>query len=138
MARAVQPVEAEAATWPRRPSAILDWLARDARQLPSGAALLNALCVRLLDADIPLARVSFHIRTLHPQLFALGFYWHRGADQIRVFQAKHGIKDTPLYQRLREADRYSGLGMQIDFSASNANEAIFFLQYRNADVVLYR
>jgi len=110
MATAMQPVEAAAPTWPRRPSTILDWLARDARQSPDGAALLTALCTRLLAAGIPLARVSFHIRTLHPQQFALGFYWHRGADKIRVFQAKHGIKDTPLYQRSPMRVLFEGAG----------------------------
>jgi adenylate cyclase len=85
--------------WPARRSEVLDWLVGDARGLPNGPALLRALCERLVAAGLPLARASIHIRTLHPQLFAMAFYWQRGVDEIRAFRAEHGIQQTPLYQR---------------------------------------
>jgi adenylate cyclase len=68
------------------------------------------LCERLVEAGMPLARASFHIRTLHPQLFGMGFYWQRGADDIRVFRAEHGIQETPLYQRSPMRLLFEGAG----------------------------
>jgi adenylate cyclase len=86
-------------SWPAAPSPIIDWLIGDARRLPDEATLLRGLCERLVETGLPLARASFHIRTLHPELFGMGFYWQRGAEDIRVFRAEHGIQQTPLYQR---------------------------------------
>lgn len=91
--------KAAIASWPQFTGPILDWLIGDARRLPEGTSLLAGLCTRLVDAGMPLARASFHLRMLHPQLFGLGFYWTRGVDDVRVFEAEHGIQATELYQR---------------------------------------
>jgi adenylate cyclase len=101
---------AAAQHWPRRPGPLLDWLIGDARRLPDGPALLGALCERLVAQGLPLARASFHVRTLHPQLFGVGFYWHRGAEQIRVFRAEHGIERTDLFQRSPMRVLFEGAG----------------------------
>jgi adenylate cyclase len=103
-------VPGAAGNWPEARSPILDWLIGDARRLPDDATLLRALCERLVEAGMPLARASFHIRTLHPQLFGMGFYWQRGADDIRVFRAEHGIQQTPLYQRSPMRLLFEGAG----------------------------
>lgn len=89
----------ESDRWPRFPGPILDWLISDARKLTDGGTLLTKLCVRLVEAGLPLARASFHMRLLHPQLFGMGFYWTKGAEQVRVYKAEHGIQETDLYQR---------------------------------------
>jgi adenylate cyclase len=86
-------------SWPEARSPVIDWLIGEARRLADEATLLRGLCERLLEAGLPLARASFHIRTLHPELFGMGFYWQRGTEEIRVFRAEHGIQQTPLYQR---------------------------------------
>ena len=99
-----------AGNWPAARSPILDWLVGEARRLPDDATLLRALCERLVEAGMPLARASFHIRTLHPQLFGMGFYWQRGSDDIRVFRAEHGIQQTPLYQRSPMRLLFEGAG----------------------------
>jgi adenylate cyclase len=96
--------------WPRRPGPLLDWLIGDARKLPDGPTLLAQLCERLLAHGLPLARASFHIRILHPQLFGMGFYWQRGTDQIRVFRAEHGIERTELFQRSPMRLLFEGAG----------------------------
>ena len=83
--------------WPKYPGPILDWLVGEARRLPDGGAILRELGKRLVDAGLPLRRASFHIRTLHPQLFGVGFYWQRGSDEVRVFEAQHGIQATALF-----------------------------------------
>ena len=89
----------ESATWPRFPGPILNWLIGDARKLTDGSALLAELCERLNVSGLPLARASFHLRLLHPQLFGMGFYWTRGAEQVRVYKAEHSIQGTDLYQK---------------------------------------
>ena len=89
----------ESDTWPRFPGPILNWLIGDARTLTDGGALLAELCKRLNASSMPLARASFHLRLLHPQLFGMGFYWSRGAEQVRVYKAEHGIQETDLYQK---------------------------------------
>jgi adenylate cyclase len=115
--RATAPAEPRSAAapgavgnWPQARSPILDWLIGDARRLPDGPTLLRALCERLLEAGMPLARASFHIRTLHPQLYGVGFYWQRGADDIRVFRAEHGILQTPQYQQSPMRLLFEGAG----------------------------
>jgi adenylate cyclase len=69
----------------------------EARRLPDGGAILCELSKRLVAAGVPLCRTSFHIRTLHPQLFAAGFFWQRGTDEVRVFEAQHGIQETAMF-----------------------------------------
>ena len=101
---------AETGHWPARRSPILDWLVEEARRLPDAPALLRALCERLVAAGLPLARGSFHVRVLHPQLLGLGFYWRRGADEIRVFRAEHGTEHTPLYQQSPMRVLFEGAG----------------------------
>ncbi|MDH3664927.1 MAG: adenylate/guanylate cyclase domain-containing protein [Alphaproteobacteria bacterium] len=82
------------------PADIIDWLlSGEARRLPKGPAVLKALCLRLTAAGLPLARASFHVRTLHPQLFGVGYFWYRGRDDIEVFQAKHGVRDQEIYKQ---------------------------------------
>ncbi len=79
--------------------AIIDWLlSEETRQLPSGPAVLKELCLRLNTIGLPVARASFHVQTLHPQLFGLGFYWYRGRDDLEIFRAQHGARDTELYR----------------------------------------
>ena len=84
---------------PEAAGPIIAWLLGEARTLPSGPATLKELGERLSAAGLQLARASFHVRTLHPQFFGIGFFWYRGEDEIRTFLAQHGIRDTELYQR---------------------------------------
>jgi adenylate cyclase len=100
----------DAGAWPKRRGPVLDWLIGEARQLPDGPTLLRQLCTRLLDLGLPLARASFHMRTLHPQLFGIGFYWHRGADEIRVFRAQHGIERTDVFLKSPMRVLFEGAG----------------------------
>jgi len=80
--------------------AIANWLLSDeARRLPSGPAVMKELCLRLVAAGMPLARGSIHVRTLHPQVYGLGFYWHCGLDDIEIFYARHGVRDSDMYQQ---------------------------------------
>ena len=97
-------------SWPAARSPVIDWMIGDARLLPNGRSLLRALCERLVAAGLPLARASFHIRILHPQLIGMGYYWQRGSDEIRVFRAEHGIQETSVYQQSPMRILFEGAG----------------------------
>jgi adenylate cyclase len=96
--------------WPKHPGPILDWLVGEARHLPDGGAVLRELSKRLVVAGLPLRRASFHIRTLHPQLFGMGFYWQRGSEEVRVFEAQHGIQATALFRQSPMRALFEGAG----------------------------
>jgi adenylate cyclase len=96
--------------WPKHPGPILDWLIGEARRLPDGGAVLRGLGERLVDAGLPLRRASFHIRTLHPQLFGVGFYWQRGSKEVRIFEAQHGIEATALFLQSPMRVLFEGAG----------------------------
>ncbi|MEM7021746.1 MAG: adenylate/guanylate cyclase domain-containing protein [Pseudomonadota bacterium] len=72
--------------------------------------MLRELAKRLVADGMPLCRASFHIRTLHPQLFGVGFFWQRGSDEIRVFEAKHGIQETAIFQNSPMRALFEGAG----------------------------
>jgi adenylate cyclase len=101
---------ADAGHWPRRPGAVLDWLIGDARRLPDAPTVLAELGRRLVAQGLPLARASFHLRVLHPQLFGVGYYWQRGSDQIRMFRAEHGIERTEVFLRSPMRVLFEGAG----------------------------
>ncbi len=101
---------AAATPWPRRPGPVLDWLIADARRLPDGPTFLAELCNRLVEAGVPLARASINVRTLHPQLFGTGFYWTRGANEIRVFRAERGIELTDQFLKSPMRLLFEGAG----------------------------
>ena len=61
--------------WPARPGAVLDWLIEEGRLLDSGAELVDGVCRRLLVAGVPLYRVNFHTRTLHPRVVGASCNW---------------------------------------------------------------
>jgi len=115
--------------WPKHPGPILDWLMGEARQLPDGAAVLRELSKRLVDAGVPLRRTSFHIRTLHPQLFAAGFYWQRGSEEVRVFEAQHGIQETALFLSSPMRTLFEGAGavrQRLDLQDSTFRFPLFY------------
>ena len=96
--------------WPQRPGPVLDWLIGEGRRAGDGAALLQGLCTRLLAAGIPLARVSFNVRLLHPQLMGMGFYWHRGEEEIRITRATHGTELTDTFLKSPMRVLFEGAG----------------------------
>jgi adenylate cyclase len=76
---------------------IVGWLLGDGRRLTDPAAFVQGLVDELLAVGVPVARLSVNLPTLHPELFARGFYWQRGAA-VRCEQRRHGITETPSYR----------------------------------------
>ena len=57
---------------------IVDWLADGARSAQRPDAMLEQLCDRIVQAGIPLWRVSVFVRTLHPEIAGRRFVWQTG------------------------------------------------------------
>jgi len=77
-------------------SDIREWLIDGARSSPNPIDMLDSLCKRLTAAGIPLWRVGFFIRTLHPDIFGRNFIWKPG-EEIAIGTVDFDIQDTPEF-----------------------------------------
>jgi adenylate cyclase len=76
---------------------IVDWLLTDAPASPSTGAMIGEFAGRLAATGLPVARIQVGTRTLHPQLFAIGFVWRRGHGAAEESQRGHDVTSSPLY-----------------------------------------
>ena len=104
--------------WPRRPGPLLDWLIGDGRGITATADLLAALVERMVESGIPLARMTLHVRTLHPLIAGERFLWRRGVDEVEVGFAEHGILASDTYGqspiRLIYEDEVAAVHQRLD------------------------
>ena len=77
---------------------LISWMLEKAWQPKSIPDLLRALSLALADAEFPVWRTRLLIQTLNPLLFARGYTWQRGVDDIEEFQATHAGRHSPQYQ----------------------------------------
>ncbi|MEQ9643051.1 MAG: adenylate/guanylate cyclase domain-containing protein [Alphaproteobacteria bacterium] len=70
--------------------AVARWFATDAFQLTDTAELVEKTGEQLVAAGIPLYRLSYFRRALHPEYMGTGFFWRRG-QTIEVARARHSI-----------------------------------------------
>jgi adenylate cyclase len=100
--------------WPRRPGAVLDWLVGEARHLRDTARLLGELCDRLVADGLPIARVTVHIRTLHPEMLGERFVWRRPPDleeaSVTSERIGHGMLSSDTYLRSPVRVLFEGAG----------------------------
>jgi adenylate cyclase len=73
---------------------VAGWLVSEARSLDSPAALLDALCQRLVAQGVPLARASISVFTLHPLLHARSYRWRLG-QRVSSEVHPHGLQHLP-------------------------------------------
>jgi adenylate cyclase len=110
---------------PEREVALSAWLLDEGVRLPDIGALVGGLAERLLEAGVPVARVTSHVRTLHPRLLAVMRVWRRGrgVEEIRPPRADDGPNHTPDYvgstfQHVRERGEW--LDLRLDDPAAPA------------------
>jgi len=78
-------------------SDVREWLIDGGRSASSASGdMIDSLCKRLISAGIPLFRVAFYIRTLHPDIFGRNFIWKPG-EPIQIGTADHSITETPQF-----------------------------------------
>jgi adenylate cyclase len=75
---------------------IADWLIDGARSSPVGTDMMSELCERLIAAGIPLWRVGFFIRTLHPDIYGRNFIWKPG-EPVSVGTVDFDILASPEF-----------------------------------------
>ncbi|WP_454620473.1 adenylate/guanylate cyclase domain-containing protein [Bradyrhizobium cenepequi] len=75
---------------------IADWLIDGARSTPVVTDMVSELCGRLVAAGIPLWRVGFFIRTLHPEIYGRNFIWKPG-EAVVVGSVDFDIRQTPEF-----------------------------------------
>ncbi|MBN8992052.1 MAG: adenylate/guanylate cyclase domain-containing protein [Rhizobiales bacterium] len=76
---------------------ITNWLIDGARSVVNSPRLMAEVCERLAEAGLPLWRVGFFIRTLHPDIFGRNFVWRPGAE-VEFGTVDFKILDSPDYQ----------------------------------------
>ena len=89
-------VDAEPPVRPAASHEISDWLIREGRFMPNNAALFGELCERLVDAGIPIARATLHLRALHPEYRGVARIWKPDEPLTERFM-DHGIEKTASY-----------------------------------------
>jgi adenylate cyclase len=73
----------------RDAGATVRWILTEGRAQPSPTRLVGALCARLVEAGVPLWRVTIYAATLHPQIHGYGWRWWRDrrlTEEVRIAQ----------------------------------------------------
>jgi len=73
---------------------LTDWLIGGARSAGTSPRLMAEICERLVQAGLPLWRVGFFVRTLHPDVYGRNFVWRPGAE-VEVGSVDFKIVDSP-------------------------------------------
>src|SRR5487761_2190407 len=76
---------------------LVRWILTEGREASSPARFVNALCWRLVEAGVPLWRVTVYAATLHPQIRGFGWRWwreRRVTEEVRIAQ---GTERTQEY-----------------------------------------
>jgi adenylate cyclase len=85
-------------SWPRRPGPVLDWLIAEGRHLRYAQDMLAGLARELMLTGVPVERITFNLRILHPQNRGIGMIWRADRPQVDTIRVGHGIEQTSQYQ----------------------------------------
>jgi adenylate cyclase len=77
---------------------IFDWMIDGARSASGPTELMTQACERSVNAGLPLWRVAVFVRTLHPDMFGLAFFWRPGTEVV-VSTAELDPRATPEFRR---------------------------------------
>jgi adenylate cyclase len=80
------------------PTDIIDWLLGPARMLPSPAPVLQGLAGRLLQAGLPLWRLTFHLPQFHPLIGAASYEWRPTTADVREIRFDREQASGPGYR----------------------------------------
>lgn len=99
---------AETGRWPAARSAALDWLMHETAGQPYLDNLLAEFCTRLAADGLPLARVSMHLRTLHPQFTGARLLWRPGMTEAELTLVGRDIQAEPRFLNSPVRELYEG------------------------------
>ena len=83
--------------WPTQRRKILDWLVTETRNERFIDNILVEMCKRLLDAGVPVTRVTLHFRTHHPQWLGAQILWRKGMSEAEIRTFDYGVEETAQY-----------------------------------------
>jgi adenylate cyclase len=80
---------------------LADWIIDGARSKPVPAEMMAEVCERMLQAGLPLWRVGFFVRTLHPDILGRNFVWRPGQEVVIGtvdfdIRESEGFRHSPL------------------------------------------
>lgn len=75
---------------------LVDWILREGRLASSPTAFLDGVCGRLVKIGVPLERMLFSLRAIHPQIRATGLVWRRDQATTEMHRA-HDIATSDAY-----------------------------------------
>ena len=87
------------------------WLVGPARRIATSLELLDELGWRLVSAGAPLARITFHLPTLHPQYYGIGGRWSRIQGRTEEMLVGHAVRysdaflDSPIRRLIETGER---------------------------------
>jgi adenylate cyclase len=84
---------------PGTAAAIIRWTLTEGRSFASVARFVNALCFRLVEAGVPLWRVTIYAATLHPQIRGFGWRWWRTRRLTEEVKVAQGVELTDDYRK---------------------------------------
>jgi adenylate cyclase len=116
---------------------VTDWLIDGARSATSPPRLMAETCERMVQAGLPLWRVGVFVRTLHPDIFGVGFFWRPGTEVV-VNPADYDIQDSPEFKNSPLVLLYeSGREVRFRLDAPESMRFPFFDDMRAEGVTDY-
>ena len=84
-------------SWSTNP--VASWLVEhDGRSIELGE-FLKQLCLRLVEQDVAVYRVTVGIRSMHPEVFAKAVLWKRGEDGIVQIDRTYDVRNSEMYAK---------------------------------------
>ena len=77
--------------------AAFQWLLDEGRLIGDLGELVTSLARLLTDNGFPLLRFFVSVRTLHPQIAAIGYAWSRGDTQAKRVARDHAVLSSPEF-----------------------------------------
>jgi adenylate cyclase len=81
----------------RDESALVNWILTEGHALPSPSRFVSALCAHLVEAGVPLWRMTVYTATLHPDIVGFGWRWWRDRPVTEEVRVPRGIELTDDY-----------------------------------------
>jgi adenylate cyclase len=80
-------------------AAVRDWLVDAAWTIPEPAELVDRWTRRLVEAGLPLQRMSVIVSTMHPEIVGMRYFWTRSANRLETLQGDRTRFGGPGFER---------------------------------------
>ncbi|TDQ85432.1 adenylate cyclase [Dongia mobilis] len=77
--------------------AAFQWMLEEGRLLPDLGEFVSGLALRLSKCGFPLLRFFVSVRTLHPQIAAIGYVWNKGDTLAKRVARDHAVMTSPEF-----------------------------------------